>query len=508
MPNKVPLLLALFLALAALWSSDANPSVDMAQAAVEEYVVFLQRSLDMQDTSGSRAATDIFQELQRKQQDISASAAAANTSKSNQQQQQQQRQQQHDSRGGEAEAQALTAKMELAAVTSGAHNGKEEVFPSLPPPEEQDRDYIWDESDAQTSARLKKEAARRASQQATQEAAKQAAPAPQPIPVAASEPATAAPQPIPVEASEPAPAPQPLPVTAPAPEPRLSHEDANYQEDQDNVHEVPVGMVLNFNEKLHEDKEKFRQAEQKESSSLVQRLRLELDLEHARQEAEAAQRAAAEEKGVFEVADSHSSAVASDAEKAAELHTLAFEVYNKTLNGTYEEWQVNTQNMSAEEIGTKARHKVLGQVVKGAQWMMGSNATKKKDMSKDPQVLELHTIAFKADHLEERLNQLTHTLNRSQTKAKAKLVHMELVEEAKLLREDLARKKLEKAAAEADETIASVNQIAFGAIEEAESFITRLMVDPAGELKAAAGPGLKLAVVPLLILSWAAAVAL
>jgi len=337
------MLLALFLALPALWSSDANPSVDMAQAAVEEYVVFLQRSLDMQDTSGSRAATDIFQELQRKQQDISASAAAANTSKSNQQQQQ--RQQQHDSRGGEAEAQALTAKMELAAATSGAHSGKEEVFPSLPPSEEQDRDYVRDESDAQASARRKKEAARQASQEATQEDGKERLLDKLRRKLLRKKQAAKKDK----QASEPAPAPQPLPVTAP--EPGL--EDANYVEHQDNVKVVPVGTVLNFNEKLQEDQEKFRQAEKEESSSLVKRLRLELDLEHARQEAEEAQRATAEQQGVYEVANAQFSAVASDAEKAAELHKLAFEVYNKTLNGTYEERE-NTQNMSAEEKGTRA----------------------------------------------------------------------------------------------------------------------------------------------------------
>jgi len=347
MPNKVTLLLlALFLALPAWWSSDAHPSVDIAQAAVEEYVVLLQRSLDMQDTSDSSAATDISQELQRKQQDMSASVAAANTSQSKQQQRQQQ--QQHDNHLAakmEQELQALTAKMELAAATSGAHSGKEEVFPSLPPSEEQDRDYVRDESDAQASARRKKEAARQASQEATQEDGKERLLDKLRRKLLRKKQAAKKDK----QASEPAPAPQPLPVTAP--EPGL--EDANYVEHQDNVKVVPVGTVLNFNEKLQEDQEKFRQAEKEESSSLVKRLRLELDLEHARQEAEEAQRATAEQQGVYEVANAQFSAVASDAEKAAELHKLAFEVYNKTLNGTYEERE-NTQNMSAEEKGTRA----------------------------------------------------------------------------------------------------------------------------------------------------------
>merc|ERR1719195_1463382 len=138
-------------------------------------------------------------------------------------------------------------------------------------------------------------------------------------------------------------------------------------------------------------------------------------------------------------------------------------------------------------------------MVDGAKWIMGSNTTKERNISRDPQVLELQSLALKAEHLEEQVAKLTQTLKRSKTAAEAKLSKLTSVEKAKVHRADEARKKLAEAATEADETIASTNKIAFGTIEEAESFLMRLLVDPAGELRAAAGPGSKLAVVPLLI---------
>jgi len=268
-------------------------------------------------------------------------------------------------------------------------------------------------------------------------------------------------------------------------------------------------MVLNFNEKIQKHQETVRQAERNESSSLVQRLRFELDLEHARQEADTALRATYVQKGVVEVADAHLTAGAGTAQKAAELHALAEEVYNKTLNGTYGTYvneEKDDKNASPEEKGSKARRKVFGRMAAGAKWMLGSNETK-KDRSKDPQVMKLRSLALKAEHLEELIAKLSQILTRSKTVAEAKLANLTSVEEAKVHRADEARKKLAEAATEADETIASTNKIAFGAIEEAESFLMRLLVDPAGELRAAAGPGAKLTLVPLMI-AWAAAVSL
>mmetsp|Transcript_97176 Transcript_97176/g.192561 ORF Transcript_97176/g.192561 Transcript_97176/m.192561 type:complete len:515 (+) Transcript_97176:88-1632(+) len=514
MLNKVVVPLAVFLALAGSWLSDAYPSADSPVAAQpaatqatveEEHVVLLQRSLDMQDVSASGVATDLSQEMQRKQQDTSASLAIADTAEINKQhgeqqqrrQQQQQQQQQHNSAGdSRAEALSLTAKTERKAATSGAQKGKEKVFPSLPPPEEQDRDYIRDESDAETNARRQKEAAQRAAQQAAQQAAKEAAEKDKP-------------------ASQAAPAPKPIPTVAPAPiptpEPRLSPEDADFVEDQDNVQVVSVGVVLNMNERLQKDQQKFRQAEENEGASLVARTRLELNLERVRQEAEAAQRAAAGQRGVVEAAESQEAAFAGTAQKAAEVHTLAEKAYLLALNGTREDEDIETSSAKAtdKEKGTKARAKVLGKVAAAAKWIMGSNATDKpSDPAKDQQVLQLQSLALEAEALEERINHLAQGLNWSKTAAEAKLVNMTSAEKAKRRSEDKARLELAAATAKADLTISSGNRIASGALEEAESFYMRLVADPAGQLRAAAGPGLKLAVVPLLVVCWAAAEAL
>lgn len=500
MLSKVVLPLA---AVSWLWSSNANPSVDCtvenAPAAVEEYVVLLQRSLDMQDASVSEVTTDDSQELRQKQEDTVASGAAADTSHRNEhkkeeqqllqqrQRQQQKQNQQHNNDAGAAEVSILSAKTELADATSGAHRVKEEVFPSLPPPEEQDRDYIRDESDAETMARRKREeAAQRVAQEAAQQAAKQAT---EKDDKQATDPA-------------PAPAPPPIPVAAPMPEPRLSPEDSDYVKDQDYVHTVPVGMVLNMNDKIQRDTQEFRQAEQKAGSSVVERMRLELDLERARQEAEAAQRAVAGQKGVAEAAEAQEAAFAGTAQKAAELHSMAEQVYLNALNGSYEVKDEDNKKASAEEKGTKARAKVMGKVAKAAKWIIGSNETsKRKDRSKDPEVLQLHSLVLEAEALEERVNKLADDLKRSKMVAEAKVVNMTSAEQAKRGSEDKARFEVLAAAAKADVTIAATNQIASGALEEAEKFFMRLVADTkAGDLRAAAGPGSKLAMVPLLIL--------
>lgn len=408
----------------------------------------------------------------------------------------------------------MTAQRELAAAKSGgAQREKEEVFPSLPPPEVQDRDYIRDDSHEEVARRrAAQEAAKRAAEQAAREKEKQAA-----------EKETQAPEPAPVPpppappVSEPAPVEQPIPAPAPLPEPRLSPEDEDYVEHKDNVREVSFGMVLNFNDELQKEQEALRQAQAKEGSSVVDRMRLEVKLERARQEAEAAHTATAGQKGVVEAADAQEVAFAGTVQKAADLHKLAEEVYLHALNynSTAEEDEGNAKDiekLTAEEKGVKARTKVLGKVAKAAKWIMGENKTGggggSGNRTNEPEVMELHTLVLESEALEERMKLLERGLKDSKSAAEAKLVNLTSDEKVKVNKTSEARSKLLEAAAQADMTISSANQIASGALEKAESFLLRLVADPAGELRAAAGPGSKLAMVPLLIVTWAAAVAL